>query len=464
MRRLPVLLIASAAAYAYEPQWRQPRLFVSFWYDPPVPPADYPAVYKQIADANFTAILGGFGALTAAAVEAQLSAADALGLGVVAATNYGKPTALPISDYGGAHPSLWGYQVKDEPSVADFGAVAAYSDAIAAAVPGKLRYTNLLPHCPLAQLNASSYDAYVGAYVRTVRPDVLSFDYYPSFQTPEWGAPPSMADYRANLADVRRHALGAGVPFWNFFGVQHVFGGQPDPTEAQIRWQVFTSLAHGAKGVMYFCYWGGILAERRPWKNASGGGAPRRVLTRHYAEARRVNTDVLAWEAHLLPARSTGAWLANSTGAPPLPPASAVATLNAVATDQGPSGNFVVGQFTLAQSGGGRSGGGGGVGGGNKTLVMVVNQDPNFNVLANVTFRADAGAFVCEVTRAHGQEVDVIDDTQEAFEVAHGGGVRPAAAAAPPPLPSSPPLQLFIGAGDARLLVLSDVPCAHSAA
>ena len=44
------------------------------------------------------------------------------------------------------------------------------------------------------------------------------------------------------------------VPFWNFFGVQHVFYGEPDPTEAQVRWQAFTSLAFGAKGLLYFCY------------------------------------------------------------------------------------------------------------------------------------------------------------------------------------------------------------------
>ena len=202
----------------------------------------------QVAAANFTAVLGGFGALSAGAIEAQLSAADALGLGVVVATNFNTSRQLPISDYGGKHPSLWGYQIKDEPTVAQFGAVAAFSDQVAAAVPGKLRFNNLLPHAPLLQLNASSYDEYVQAFVDTVRPDVLSFDYYPSFQNDEWANPPSMSDYRSNLADMRRHALAAGVPFWNFFGVQHVFGGQPDPTEAQIRWQVFTSLAYGSKG------------------------------------------------------------------------------------------------------------------------------------------------------------------------------------------------------------------------
>eukprot|EP01043_Picozoa_sp_COSAG02_P089606 COSAG02_NODE_26563_length_630_cov_1.013183_2_plen_44_part_01 len=32
------------------------------------------------------------------------------------------------------------------------------------------------------------------------------------------------------------------------------FGGHSDPTEAQFRWQILTSLAYGARGVLYFCY------------------------------------------------------------------------------------------------------------------------------------------------------------------------------------------------------------------
>ena len=188
---------------------------------------------------------------------------------------------------------------------------------------------------------------------------------------------------------------------------------------------------------MYFCYWGGILAQRREWQNTAPN-ATKLILTRHYAEAKRVNTDVLAWEAHLLPAVSTGVWLVNAT-APPLPASSAIATLNAVAYDQGPSGNFVVGQFAIP-------------GGGDKMLVMIVNQDPNFNVLANFTFHESAQKMhVCEVERAHGTEVAVLFEGQEVFA---DGSVGEGSAA-------PPALQLFVGAGDARLLALGDKPCAH---
>jgi hypothetical protein len=32
------------------------------------------------------------------------------------------------------------------------------------------------------------------------------------------------------------------------------FSSHYDPTEAQLRWQIYTSIAYGARGVMYFCY------------------------------------------------------------------------------------------------------------------------------------------------------------------------------------------------------------------
>ena len=93
--------------------WQQPRLLLSLWYDPVVPEADFPKRYKEIADANCTAIMGGFGCVEAPGglpsgpecVEAQLEAAEDAGIGLIAAGKVG------ISDYGGAS-ALWGYQLK----------------------------------------------------------------------------------------------------------------------------------------------------------------------------------------------------------------------------------------------------------------------------------------------------------------------------------------------------------------
>ena len=45
-----------------------------------------------------------------------------------------------------------------------------------------------------------------------------------------------------------------GIPFWNYFNTIP-YQGHRDPTYGELSWQVFTSLAFGAKGVLYFTYW-----------------------------------------------------------------------------------------------------------------------------------------------------------------------------------------------------------------
>jgi hypothetical protein len=222
-----------------------------------VPTSEFPARYKEIKDANFTAILGGFGATTPTAAQAQLAAAAEVGLGVITAGSAG------ISDFQNAS-NLWGYQLKDEPKKNEFPALKNWSDSIEAEHKGKLRFINLLPNCGI--LNATDYDGtnkesvsafeicgfqvwgcvaicvtdvqfvcpaastylnhsfsagytdYVGSFVQTVQPDVLSMDSYPDFLRPRGpaGQGDTRDDYRSNVNVMRTYSLAAGIPFWNF--------------------------------------------------------------------------------------------------------------------------------------------------------------------------------------------------------------------------------------------------------
>ena len=106
-------------------------------------------------------------------------------------------------------------------------------------------------------MNASTYDEYVGSVVSTVKPDVLCMDSYPIFEIDPVLNPSiniTTEGYHRNLAVLRAHALAAGINFWNFFNAMP-FNSHLAPTEGQIAWQAFTSLAYGAKGVLYFTYW-----------------------------------------------------------------------------------------------------------------------------------------------------------------------------------------------------------------
>ena len=98
-------IILTAALSSSASAWVQPRMFISIWYDPVVQSSEFYDRYREMSDANFTAIMGGFGAVTVPRVQAQLAAAERAGLGVVAAGAAG---------YAGySSPAFWGYQIKD---------------------------------------------------------------------------------------------------------------------------------------------------------------------------------------------------------------------------------------------------------------------------------------------------------------------------------------------------------------
>jgi len=92
-------------------------------------------------------------------------------------------------------------------------------------------------------LGSATYEEHVRLFCETVDPDVLSMDHYPIFHPTGDGRDL----YCANLAVMRKYALKRGIPFWNFFNIMP-YGPPTDPTEAQVRWQIFTSITYGATG------------------------------------------------------------------------------------------------------------------------------------------------------------------------------------------------------------------------
>jgi len=262
-------VLAAAASLCAEAKWAQPRLVISFWVDPVVNVSQFDARYAEIRNANFTAVLGGFGATSPADIQAQIAAAEAHDLGVFVHADPSIPIdQLPSSNSS----SFWGYQVKDEPDASEFPDLASTVSNISEWHPDKLAFINLLPNYATdTQLGSANYYDYVQDFVDTVHPDVLCMDHYPLFTAPAFEPTNNMtrAGYRDNLAVLRAAALQADIPFWNFFNVMP-YGSHEDPSLAQIRWQAFTSLAYGARGLLYFCYWspgsfigGGIVVQVR---------------------------------------------------------------------------------------------------------------------------------------------------------------------------------------------------------
>lgn len=404
MFRLIAFLSAMAAlnlSWFAQAQTRfvQDRFAIGYWVGPQNS-ENLRERYREIAEANFTLVIGSHGM----DVAKQLDLCREFGLKAIVDSS---GLAWP------AHEACWGFSLMDEPSAAQFPELAKRAEEVRARYPGKFGYINLFPnYASQAQLGTATYEEHVGKFVRDVKPDVLSMDHYPVMRPDGDGR----GAYLENLATMRAHSLKAGIPFWNFF-YSMPFNDRLDPTEAQIRWQIFASVAHGAKGVLYFCYW-------TPGKGAAGAGefpkggaiiTAEGLKTRHYDEARRINAELKNLGPTLMKLTServvrikTGVDTGTALAGLPL------RNITRVAGD--PPGEFVVGSFKHADG---------------RRAVLIVNDNYSFTAWPTAEFATADVKDVLEVSKSTGEIAPVVDDS-----------------------PELKGLQLSFGAGDARLFLL----------
>ncbi|RED52780.1 cohesin domain-containing protein [Cohnella phaseoli] len=96
-------------------------------------------------------------------------------------------------------------------------------------------------------IQGGTYEDYVYRWAST-KPDILSFDFYPFAKWEEF-----RAGYYTNLETIRKQAQLAGIDFWSY--MQSVGDNWlRDPNESEMRYQVYTNLAYGAKGYMWYTY------------------------------------------------------------------------------------------------------------------------------------------------------------------------------------------------------------------
>jgi len=149
----------------------------------------------------------------------------------------------------GHHPALYGIYLKDEPNTADFPGLAVAVRIMKELAPDILAYINLFPnYATPQQLGAETYDEHLSQYIGIVHPDVVSYDHYALM---EGGL--LRDSYFANLESIRRLSNQNGLPFWNIvLSNAHFNYREPDP--AGLRFQAYTTLAYGGKGLSYFTY------------------------------------------------------------------------------------------------------------------------------------------------------------------------------------------------------------------
>lgn len=366
----------AAGAAADEPvRFQQDRFAIGFWVDPPADD-QMEAHYRAIAEAHFTVVLGGFGARTPEDVARQLHYCEQFGLVALVARADLEPDALP------EHPACWGYLVRDEPHARDFPDLAETVRAIRAARPGRLAYINLFPNYANAeQLGTPTYDEHVARFVEEVNVDVLSMDHYPHM-TPD---KTTRDAYCENLAVMREYALKHGIPFWNFFNTMP-FGPHFDPTEAQLRWQIYTSIAYGAKGVLYFCYW---TPQGREFPKGGAIIAVDGTPTRHYGQAQRINRAIGHLGPTLMQLESTGVIRIRPEDDP-------AERLEGSPIHELSPGDYLIGVFRHTDG---------------RRAVLLNNYRFAFTAWPTVIFNAADPADVVEVCQQTGAEIPLRDDS-----------------------------------------------------
>jgi hypothetical protein len=199
-----------------------------------------------------------------------------------------------------------GYLLQDEPSVSDFPALAETVTALHKADPDHLAFINLFPnYATPAQMGADTYEDYVKKYLDTVQPDVLCFDSYPYLRTGE------RANYLENLEIIRRQALAHKMLFWAIVQAEGIEGAYRSPSETQMRSQVFTSLAYGARGILYFTYW---TPEAGGGENHFDGVLSKDGKERaRYDWVTRLNQQIESISSILMSLKSTDVWQIGDT-------------------------------------------------------------------------------------------------------------------------------------------------------
>lgn len=107
------LVSLSTSASAERKIFVQDRFAIGFWVDPPAD-ENMDRHYANIAAADFTMVIGGYGARTPETVQKQIKLCEKHDLKAIVATAGLTPAQLPES------PAVWGYSVRDEPSAKDF--------------------------------------------------------------------------------------------------------------------------------------------------------------------------------------------------------------------------------------------------------------------------------------------------------------------------------------------------------
>jgi len=149
----------------------------------------------------------------------------------------------------GRHAAVFGYYLRDEPGADMFAGLATVAALVRELSPGKWPYINLFPdYANSGQLGTTNYAEYLERFITTCHPTIISYDNYSLMDDGS-----VRESYWTNLEAVRAACQKHGLDFWNIvLSVAHF--SYREPNAADFRFQVYTTLAYGGRGISYFTY------------------------------------------------------------------------------------------------------------------------------------------------------------------------------------------------------------------
>jgi len=285
-----------------------------------------------------------------------------------------------VADYG-SHPALWGYFLTDEPNSSQFRQLGAVNQYLLKKDPKHIPYINLFPtYASKEQLGNPTYETHVDHYCRVVRPKLISYDHYALMEKGE------RPDYFENMEIVRRQGIKHKTPF-NYILLSLPHGPYRDPSDADLRWQVNTALAYGARGIMYFTYETPPPDENWKWHDGiiDESGKP----NRKYYEVKKINAEVKKLAPTLMRLNSVAVY--HTT---PLPRGTRALPENGLIRNV-EGGQFVIGQFNSDKG---------------QRYAMFVNRSLTTAANARISFSQKVRLW--EVSRSTGRErgINASDD------------------------------------------------------
>lgn len=222
-----------------------------------------PAVLKKMHEAGLTVAgfvaPGALDACQAAGLKAIVSDTRCAGYDwQTLDENKARTNLSSLVSEVGRHPAVYGYYLRDEPSAGMFPALSKAADILRPLSPGKWPYINLFPdYAENWQLGTTNYSEYLERFIATCHPSIISYDNYALMDDGSL-----RQNYWSNLEAVRAACKQHQLEFWNIvLSVAHY--NYREPTAADFRFQAYTTLAYGGRGLSYFTYFAVPYANYR---------------------------------------------------------------------------------------------------------------------------------------------------------------------------------------------------------